>query len=79
MTKTLIYNYICTREKNELKRLLESQLNDQRNGAMEYIAFKLWGVFQIFKARIVLSELRKAEKQRLWRLANPIVESRVMT
>ena len=44
---------------------------------MKYIATKLYGVFLMKKARELLRVLRKAEKLRLYRLKNPIIESRV--
>jgi len=44
---------------------------------MTYIARKLYGVFLMKKARELLRALRKAEKLRLYRLKNPVIESRV--
>jgi hypothetical protein len=54
-----------------------AQIDQQRINAMTYIARKLYGLFLMKKARELLLVLRKAEKQRLWRIKHPVIESRV--
>ena len=53
------------------------QVEEQKVDAMTFIANNLYGVFLMKKARELLCTLRKAEKLRLYRLKNPIIESKV--